>query len=307
MELRDIRYFVVVAENQNIGRAADALDLSPTALSKSLRRLEKSLGAKLVQRSSKGIALTAVGTALLARIGPLQGIMTDVQREAADLAQGYAGHINVGASPGAAENLLSDACVPLSSETPRLTLKVNIEGTGFLQNMLHKGEMDFCVASLQSFSTAEFAYEHLYNDPFVVFASTRHRLARRKQIALEDLAGERWATTSGIHYQQWQQLFHAMSRAGLAPPAVALDTNSQVVRIPAIAYAGYLGVSSRRFLLREAQKYPLVELPIKEMSHVRNMSIIYRKGGYLSPAAKRLIEVIKTQASEMSSKSGKSR
>lgn len=45
MELRDIRYFAVVAEHLNIGRAAEALDMSATALTKSLRRLEKSVGA----------------------------------------------------------------------------------------------------------------------------------------------------------------------------------------------------------------------------------------------------------------------
>ena len=91
MELRDIRYFAMVAEHQNIGRAAEALDLSATALTKSLRRLEKSVGAKLVQRAAKGVALTAVGTALLARINPLQGTMADVRHEAADLARGEAG------------------------------------------------------------------------------------------------------------------------------------------------------------------------------------------------------------------------
>lgn len=307
MELRDIRYFAAVAEHQNIGRAADALELSPTALSKSLRRLEKSLGAKLVKRSSKGIALTAVGAALLTRIGPLQGIMSDVQREATDLAQGYAGHVNVGVSPGAAEYLLGDACALLSAEMPKVTLKVTGANSEVLRTMLQKGEMDFCVASLQFFSAAEFACERLYEDAFVIFASMHHRLAKRKQITLKDLVAERWATTSGIHYQQWQQLFQAMSKAGLTPPLIALDTNSQAVRIPAIAYSNYLGISSRRFLHREAQRYPLVELPLKEMSHVRNMSILYRKGGYLSPATERLIEIIKTQTREMSSNSRKSR
>lgn len=307
MELRDIRYFAAVAEHQNIGRAADALQLSPTALSKSLRRLEKSLGAKLVKRSSKGIALTAVGTALLTRIGPLQGIMTDVQREATDLAKGYAGHISVGVSAGAAEYLLGDACTLLSAEMPKVTLKATSANSEVLRGMLHKGEIDFCVASLQFFITAEFACEELYDDPFVIFSSTKHRLAKRKQITLKDLVGERWATTSGTHYQQWQQLFRAMSKAGCAPPLLALDTNSQAVRIPAIAYSDHLGISSRRFLLRESQRYPLVELPLKEMTHVRHMSIIYRKDGYLSPAAKRLIAIIKAQAREMPGNSRKSR
>jgi DNA-binding transcriptional LysR family regulator len=81
MELRDLRYFVVVAERLNVARAAEALDMSATALGKSLRRLEKSVGAKLVERAPKGVVLTPVGAALLAQIGPLQGLMSDVRRQ----------------------------------------------------------------------------------------------------------------------------------------------------------------------------------------------------------------------------------
>ena len=126
MELRDIRYFAVVAENQNIAHAAEALGLSATALSKSLRRLEKSVGAKLVKRAANGIALTTVGAALLARIGPLQGALNDVRHEAADLAEGRAGLVHVGAGTGGPEGFLMEACIALSREASRITLKVSI-------------------------------------------------------------------------------------------------------------------------------------------------------------------------------------
>ena len=65
MELRDIEYFTVVAEHGNLGRAAEALGLSQPALSKSLRRLEHEIGAKLVKRTPKGVELSAEGMALL--------------------------------------------------------------------------------------------------------------------------------------------------------------------------------------------------------------------------------------------------
>ena len=61
MELRDVEYFAVVAENGHLGRAAEALGISQPALSKSLGRLEAVIGAKLVRRTSKGVELTAEG------------------------------------------------------------------------------------------------------------------------------------------------------------------------------------------------------------------------------------------------------
>ena len=67
MELRDIEYFTVVAQHGHLGRAAAALGLSQPALSKSLRRLESALQAKLVKRTTKGVELTLEGSTLLAR------------------------------------------------------------------------------------------------------------------------------------------------------------------------------------------------------------------------------------------------
>jgi len=90
MELRDLQYFSAIAEHKSVRRAAEALDLSQPGLSKSLRRLETELRAKLVARTPKGVDLTAVGTALLARVRRLHLAFEDVAREAADLCAGRA-------------------------------------------------------------------------------------------------------------------------------------------------------------------------------------------------------------------------
>ena len=293
MELRDIRYFVVVAEHKNIGRAAEALGLSATALSKSLRRLEKSVGAKLILGSPKGVALTTVGAALLTRIRPLQGMLSDVRHEAAELAQGATGHIDVGASSGDAESFLADACVVLSREAPQVTYKASVLLHLGLDDALLKGTMDFCVADAKAFPAVDYVHEKLYVDPFVVYAASNHRLARRKNVAIADLAQERWASTSPFLALQWQQLILAFAGHGLPPPKLALQTNSQVIRNSAIAHSDYLGVSSRRFFMRESQTRRLIEIPVKELTNERHMAVIYRKGAYISPVARRMIDVLK--------------
>jgi DNA-binding transcriptional LysR family regulator len=299
VELRDIRYFTVVAEKANIGRAAETLGLSATALSKSLRRLESSMGAKLVRRAPNGIAVTAVGAALLARIGPLQGMLNDVKHEAADLAAGRAGHVNVGAGSGGPEGFLVNACITLSREASRVTLDVSIRHGDALMEALSKGEIDFFVAGTRATPTANIVQEHLYDDQYVIFASASHRLAGRKRITLADLSGERWAWMDTTSRPHWQQLFGALASKGLPPPFIALQTNSQALRIRAIASSDYLGLGSRQFLRQEARKFPLVELPVREITHVRRMSVVYRRDGYLSPAARRLIEILKAQAREI--------
>src|SRR5688572_24164958 len=106
MELRDIEYFAVVAEHGNLGRAAEALGLSHPALSKSLRRLESAVEAKLVTRTPKGVEVTAEGAALLARARGLRLALQDLSREIRDIGSGRGGHVRVGVAPGVDEVLL---------------------------------------------------------------------------------------------------------------------------------------------------------------------------------------------------------
>ena len=83
-QLRDVEYFAAIAEHGQVQRAAAALGLSQPALSKSLRRLELAMNAKLLKRTPKGVELTSVGSALLARVSRLRLSLDDVTREIAD-------------------------------------------------------------------------------------------------------------------------------------------------------------------------------------------------------------------------------
>jgi DNA-binding transcriptional LysR family regulator len=183
------------------------------------------------------------------------------------------------------------------TKTVDVPVKVSVDDAAVLSKRLHKGEIDFCVASPRPFSSTELVHEHMYDNPFVVFASANHRVAKRKQLSIADLAGEQWASISN---PQQQGAFRVFETNGLPLPPIALDTNCPVVRLSAIAYSDYLGLTSREFLRQEARRYPLAELPVKELANASTVSIIYRKGAYLSPAARRMIEILKAQAKEIS-------
>lgn len=149
MEVRDIRYFKAVAEHRNIGRAAEALDLSATALSKSLRRLERDLGAKLVKRTSRGVELTTVGSALAARANALQLNLDDLAREAADLTAGVLGSVSVTCPPGQCEHCIADAFTVLLTETVNVSLTTLVTDREQMWAALRSGRADFIVNSMR--------------------------------------------------------------------------------------------------------------------------------------------------------------
>jgi DNA-binding transcriptional LysR family regulator len=200
---------------------------------------------------------------------------------------------NVGTNQTTAENFVAEACVSLSTETSRVTLKITDTGAAALTSALHKGEMDFCVSNPHGFfSPAEFVCERLFETHGVVIASDTHRLAKRKQLSLVDLAGDRWASHYNTRDPSWLSWSREFEKNGLPMPSPALETNSMAVKFAAIAYSNYLGLATREVLRQEERRFPLVELPVKEILSTRGVSIIYRKGAYLSPAARRLIAIL---------------
>jgi DNA-binding transcriptional LysR family regulator len=127
VELRQLRYFVTVAEELHFGRAADRLGVVQPAVSQQLMRLERELGVNLLRRNSRRVSLTAEGARLL---DLARGVLTSVDRvhEAADdLARGNAGVLRLGTIPGLGDRL-PRALAVLGEIAPRIDL-VLVDGT----------------------------------------------------------------------------------------------------------------------------------------------------------------------------------
>jgi len=300
-QLRDIEYFSVVAEHGNLGRAAEALGLSQPALSKSLRRLEKSMEAKLVKRTFKGVELTAVGAALFSHVRRLRFALDDVTREVTDLTRGRTGHLRVGTAPSLSTHLLPAACATLLKEAPRVTFKVTILDRETALSALRHGELDFTLHALQPSRREDLTEEYLCEEEFVVHASTGHRLAKKRQVTLVDLAQERWAVmaSSALPIQRLRQ---ALLDAGLPPPDIAVESNALPLRLEVLASSDLLGFTARSEVREAAARFGLVEIPVKGSTYTRRVGVMYRKDAYLSPAAKRFIEILKATAKGTSQK-----
>ena len=291
MELRDIEYFAVIAEHRNLGRAAEALGLSQPALSMSLRRLEAAMQTKLVKRTPKGIELTAVGTALLSRVQPLRMSIADVAREAADLSEGRAGNVRIGAAPEFAEYFLPPALTQLFAEAPTVSVQVTVAGPDILRDALRNADHDLVITGIASGPYQDLVQLPLFDEGFVLVAATHHRLARKRRIAISDLANERWAVANAS-VLAWKWLNSVFKEHGLPPPRLAMHSNSALVRLLTIASSEVLGFTSPRFLRTVASHLPLSVIHVPDSTWQRHMGVSYRRDSYMPPAANRLIEIL---------------
>jgi len=298
-QMRDMEYFAAIAEHGQVQRAAAALGLSQPELSKGLRRLEQAMNAKLLKRTPKGVELTSVGAALLARVRTLRLSLDDVTREIADLSEGRAGHLRIGAVAGAGLHLVPMACETLLKASPKVTLKITVQDTNVLLANLRNGELDLAVTNLQGAHHEELVEEHTHDDAWVIYASANHRFAKRKSLTLADLARERWALPSANSVVV-RIMSEELGRRGLPPPIVAVETTYLPARQYLVAATDLLAIGIRPSVRHGAARFGIVELRVKDFTLTRRGGVIYRKDAYLSPAARRFIEILKATAKEIS-------
>jgi DNA-binding transcriptional LysR family regulator len=296
MELRDIEYFAVVAEQMHLGRAAAILGLSQPALSKSLRRLELSLQVKLVRRTPKGVELTTEGSALLMRVQELRLAFQSVAREIADVSQGSVGHLRIGAGAVVSEHFLSASLAALLDHVPRARLKVVISDNDVMIPALRNGELDLIVNYIISPLPEGVISEHLFDDSQLVCTSAKHPLATKRRLTIADLEQEQWALSDpALESSVW--LHRRFRDAGLRPVRIAFESRSVALRLRTVASSNLLTFASRGAIeLAKSSGLRLAPLNVHELARSSRIGAIFRKEAYLPPIVGRFIEILKALA-----------
>ncbi|AWP67072.1 LysR family transcriptional regulator [Bordetella holmesii] len=242
MELRDLRYFEVIAELGNVGHAAQMLHRTQPALSSSIRRLEASCGNALFERSGRGLRLTPAGEVLLRWAKRLKHDVQDAKREMTDLGQGIRGHVRLGIVPTAAQFILPAAVKQLLRTSPGVTLSTVVGVRDELTVLLSAGEIDLMVISEHS-TQAGFVSEPLHSDHVVVVACANHPLLQQAKLTLKDMTHYDWVLQQpGSPTRAWiDQTFDSHN---LPRPRVRLETTMLLMLPALIAATDWLGFFS---------------------------------------------------------------
>ena len=183
MDLRDLRYFEVIATHQHMGRASAQLHRTQPALTSAVRRLEEDCGAPLFERAGRGIKLSPAGEVLLKWARRMRIDVDDAKRELAAMQRGMSGHVRLGIVPTAAQFLLPSAARRLLHEAPEVTLRTVVALVDTLKPMLRAGEIDLIVGTAGA-AERGMVSKLLAEDAIVVAASATHALfpkARRRR------------------------------------------------------------------------------------------------------------------------------
>jgi DNA-binding transcriptional LysR family regulator len=293
MDLRDLAYFEVIADLGHMGRAAERLGRTQPALTKCIQRLEDAVGAELFERTGRGIALTRVGQVLLTRARRMRSVMEESLREVSDFAAGSAGLVRIGCGATMGEYLLPQVCRALIEDSPEVTIEVHVAMSGVTRTALRDKALDLAIGPILPTDADEFAQEAFGIDEVVVVAARGHPLCGRP-LEIGDLASSRWVLPARtVAMRQW--LDNVFEAHGLPQPSVQIETNSITTLPKLIADTALLSFTSTRNLRPGRLGDQLARLQIDATTMRRPLGVVARKEGYLSPAAQRVVTLLRNQ------------
>jgi len=191
MELRHLRYFVAVAREGHVTRAAEKLRMQQPPLSQQIRALEREVDAQLFVRHPRGVALTDAGRSFLADAEAILSQVEHAKIHARRTARGETGRIAVGFTTSAPFHpLVARAIREFRSRRPDVSFVLEEESSADMVSGLRDGRLD--VAFIRSGLVdpeGVTVHELLHEDMAAAFPS-RHALARRPRLTLKDLADE---------------------------------------------------------------------------------------------------------------------
>ncbi len=187
LELRQMRHVVALAEHGSFARAATALGLSQSALSRSIQSVEREVGSQLFVRTASGVEPTDGGRVLVARIRQIVQLTEDLDRELVGERGLQSGQLNVGGGPYPAQSMLADALARFVADYPRVVVRVMMREWDELLRRLRAREIEFFVAEISTFGgEVDLEVEPLGVHATFILARRGHPLASRVPVSFAD-------------------------------------------------------------------------------------------------------------------------
>jgi LysR family hydrogen peroxide-inducible transcriptional activator len=297
MNLRDLRYFVALAEIGHFGRAAERCFVSQPTLSAQIKKLESYLGVQLIERQPRRVVLTDIGTKIL----PLARRMLEDSDQIVALARNehdpLSGKMKVALIPTIGPYLLPLVMRRLRKQLPRLKLMLYEYQTQPLLERLRSGEIELGILALPVPLDGLEARE-LYEEPFTLAVPTNSELAKKSHVKVDDLSGETLLLLEDGHCLRDQAL-EVCGRIDAKESedyrATSLETLRQMVAaglgvtlLPELATRGPFGTGQGLAVKHFARPVPS-----------RTVGAVWRKSSARIQALTAICDVIETTMKEM--------
>ncbi|MBZ2172135.1 LysR family transcriptional regulator [Nitratidesulfovibrio sp. SRB-5] len=285
MEFRTLQAFVEVVRHGGFSAAAKALFTTQSNVSKAVRQLESELGVVLLDRMGSRSQLTDAGEVVFRRARGIMAATEDIQGELDDLRGLRRGTLRLGVPLFGSRVLFAPVFALFRTRYPGVDVGMVEDGSRRLGELLHAGEVDLA-ASLTPIS-GEFEWQHVRAEPLVALLPPGHALAGKPRLRLRELANEPFILF-GEAFQLNQIILDGCERNGFRPRVAA--RSGQMDFIIGLVEAG-LGVALLPRLMVADHTTTAARVLLDEPDMWWRMALIWRRGGYLSHAARAWLDL----------------
>lgn len=287
-ELLDFRAFLAVLACRSFHRAARELNISQPALSRRIKGLERALGTTLIERSTRHVAPTAVGTQLQPLVARLLDEFEDSVLSISGLGGRYAGQVTIASVPTAAFYFLPRAIRAFNLRYPGIRFRILDLSANEGLDAVARGEVEFGI-SLTGATRPGLRFTPLLEDEFVLACRRDHPLAAARELRWRDLVGY---PLIGVSQSSGNRavLDQALSRS-----KVRLDWFYEVNHLSTslgLVEAG-LAISVLPRLATPQNEHPVIAtVRLKNPVVRRTIGVVERHGARLTPAAERFRQLL---------------
>jgi len=283
-----VQAFVALAEHRAFNRAANALNITQTALSRRLQNLESFLGVRLVERTTRSVALTRLGESFLPQARRLLNDLAAALTEIRETGKALRGDVTLACVPTVGVQYLPRILQGYAARHPNNRIKVLDHSSAAVAQAVLTREAEFGI-NIAEASHPALESVPLMRDTFVLICREDHALARHKRLAWKRLEGHRLILPGAGSSNQ------PLLEMALAEQKLALSAFYEVQRSStAVGLAAEgLGIAVVPRLAWQTGSYPgLRMIALTTPTVTRTFSLLTRKGAELSPAARTLHSMI---------------
>ena len=223
MELRHLKYFVAVAEAENITRAAERLHVSQPPLSRQIHDLEHELGVTLFERGPKAVRLTKAGKLFLPEA---KAVLQRAEEALRSVKNVRAQELNVGYAPSPTLEVLPAALRLYRKADPNVQVLLHDLSTGEMLSGLRDESLDLALLVIDhARTTPDIRVEKLTEFPMGVLLPLDHPLSRAKAIKVSEIASEDFVAYSEKEYPDYHKFLNKLFQPTKRKPRVATEVD----------------------------------------------------------------------------------
>lgn len=288
--IRQLNYFVAVAEHGSVSAAAQSLSISQSAVTEAVKDLEADLGVKLFDRHSRGLRITHRGNQFLRHATTILAEVSGARRAFDDEGQSAQGKLHLGLTSLVAGYVISDLLAKYRRANPKVEISAIEDSGEYLEHLLIGGEMDVAVMMTSRVAERHALHaETLDVSPYRLWMPLGHRLTGQDSISLSDLKEEPLIILNIDEMEQ--ETVKLLSVLGTRPKVAFRTRSVEAVRSLVATGAGVALLPDLVYRPWSLEGDRIEARDVSGSLPVVQVGLVWRKGSKLSAAAREFVAV----------------